>query len=309
MFVVLLVFFVCASLGGTIGSLVYRPEYYNSDVAAESARLLAQVDMSYDAEVAVYRSSLEKARSLLEVGCGPAHYSERLLQTFRDLSIVCIEVDSRFAKLATGRLKHFGTRFQLVQGDATDAKSYKKARSLLTRSSDGFDVALLRLVLQHLPGRQREVLKLVARSLLRPGGAVVALDVDEAYADILQPSFPLGDALLARMNAHRTKKGAVPDSKVRVCLCVLFCFFTLADGAAAAGAAGGGGAGAERAVRGGPGVVGRGGLGGTARDAGAVAVRARGLQGRAEGCGRGAGAAGAAGMEGGEQIERKREGL
>jgi hypothetical protein len=102
-------------------SLVYRPEFYNSDFGEESLRLLAQVQMGYAAEVDVIRKDLEHVSTLLEVGCGPAHYSERLLREFRHLTIVCVEVDKRFAAIASERLGPlFSARFRIIVGDVLE---------------------------------------------------------------------------------------------------------------------------------------------------------------------------------------------
>ena len=63
----MLLFVACPSWG----ALAYRPEFYNSDAAAESDRLLAQVQMSFDAEAKVMDLPMSGTRRVLELGCGP----------------------------------------------------------------------------------------------------------------------------------------------------------------------------------------------------------------------------------------------
>lgn len=194
-------------VGSARGSLVYTPEMYNSDAEAESDRLKAQVDMSFAKEFEMFRGRLALSRRLLEVACGPGHYSERLLVAMPRLSIVCVEIEPRFIAQSTARLRRFGRRFRAVRGDVT------RLSEVLERAGEKgpFDACVMRLILQHLPGQHAEVVG-QARSLLRAErGVLVLLDVDEAFPDLLTSALPVGDALMARMAAHRSSKGAVPD--------------------------------------------------------------------------------------------------
>jgi hypothetical protein len=57
------------------------------------------------------------------------------------------------------------------------------------RGRELFDGALLRLVLQHLPGSQNRMLKFLLNTM-QPGAVIIGLDVDESCPDIMQPVFP-----------------------------------------------------------------------------------------------------------------------
>ncbi len=192
------------------GALVYTPELYNKDAEAESDRLRAQVDMSFDKEFRLFHGRVTLARRLLEVSCGPGHFSERLLRAMPRLSIVCVEIEPRFVAEATARLRPlFGRRFRAVRGDAT------RLREALRTAGERapFDACVMRLILQHLPGRQEQVLREAGSLLRAESGAMVLMDVDEAFTDLLTVPLPVGDVLGARMATHRSERGAVPDGK------------------------------------------------------------------------------------------------
>jgi SAM-dependent methyltransferase len=129
------------------GTLVYRPEFYNGNAEEESDRLKAQVDMSFEPEFAQFGPRLVLARTLLEVSCGPGHFSERLLGALPRVSIVCVEIDARFIRESRRRLARFGRRFRAIRGDV------RKLRGAVGQMGP-FDAAVLRLILQHLPGEQ-----------------------------------------------------------------------------------------------------------------------------------------------------------
>jgi SAM-dependent methyltransferase len=133
--------------GERAGTLVYRPEFYNGNAEEESDRLKAQVDMSFEPEFAQFGPRLVLARRLLEVSCGPGHFSERLLLALPRVSIVCVEIDARFVRESRRRLARFGRRFRAIRGDVRRLRGAVERLGL-------FDAAVLRLILQHLPGDQ-----------------------------------------------------------------------------------------------------------------------------------------------------------
>lgn len=118
-----------------------------------------------------------------------------------------------------------------LQGNVEQSSTFDRALQLIRGHGLGFDVAVFRLVLQHLPGKQAEVVKRAAKTVfsvlfvfflfssvdsifkVRPGGSVVCLDVDENFPDVVRPDLPLSDALFARMSQLRASKGAVPDPR------------------------------------------------------------------------------------------------
>ncbi len=59
----------------------------------------------------------------------------------------------------------------------------------LMRGRELFDGALLRLVLQHLPGTQNRMLAFLLKTMQR-GAIIIGLDVDESCPDVVQPVFP-----------------------------------------------------------------------------------------------------------------------
>ncbi len=56
-----------------------------------------------------------ESRRMLEIGCGPAHLSERLLRRYPSLRIMCLELNPKFIALATRRLDSVRMRALVVR--------------------------------------------------------------------------------------------------------------------------------------------------------------------------------------------------
>ena len=129
----------------------YRPELYSRDSSSESRRLKAQVDMAFGCELPVLRRlGLRDGMNVLVVGCGPGHYAAALLAALPSLRITCVEREPSFVRQG----RKLSKRLTYVLG---------KASQLRHLVSPGFDAALLRLVLQHLPNQAQQLVEQVAQ--------------------------------------------------------------------------------------------------------------------------------------------------
>lgn len=72
---------ICIVYGGEVTKeRVYEVKWYNQNATAESDRLLAQVDMFWDSESEfMIPEYIRDGDVILEIACGPGHFSEKLL--------------------------------------------------------------------------------------------------------------------------------------------------------------------------------------------------------------------------------------
>lgn len=190
----------------------YEVRYYNVNATVESNRLLAQVDMFWKSErqgllalgLGAASANAGARVRILELACGPAHFSERVLREFSAADITCVELDDDFIKLGQERLEQrlgaavVRQRFRYVKGDAN-----KIAELAELQTHGPFDLVLCRLILQHLPGAQEQVIKSLV-NVLAPGGFFVAIDADGSMPDYYQPALPMVEKLGAK--AHKWRK-------------------------------------------------------------------------------------------------------
>jgi len=159
-------------------------------VGDEVERLRAQAAVIWMRErEALKRAGLATGMRLLDVGCGPGGVVERLAG---DLGRTPFGIDVNQEFLRHARAVAHATR---ADGAA------------LPFASDSFDFVLLRLVLRHAPERER-ILAEAAR-VVREGGIVAAIDVDEGTT-VFDPEPPSWPALKKALAASAIRRGGDP---------------------------------------------------------------------------------------------------
>ncbi|HET7528082.1 MAG TPA: methyltransferase domain-containing protein [Burkholderiaceae bacterium] len=146
--------------------------------------LSRQVERSWKKESRnLHWFGIRDGMSVLDMGCGPGHFTERLAGHLPDARITALDSEPRWLDLARRRL---AGRALVVEGRA-------EATGL---PSSSFDFVLARLLFQHL----RDPLRVAqeAHRLLKPGGKLVITDVDDELFGIVEPRVPGIKRLLAR---------------------------------------------------------------------------------------------------------------
>jgi len=158
-------------------------------VESETERLRRQAAAVWTRERAALRSvGLAPGQRLLDLGCGPGGMLERLAP---ELGRAPFGVDINqelLRKAAPG---------QVVRADG----------ARLPFQAGVFDFVLVRLVLRHAPAREQLIAE--AARVLRVGGILCAVDVDEA-ATAFDPEPPSWPALAAALAATAVRRGGDP---------------------------------------------------------------------------------------------------
>jgi SAM-dependent methyltransferase len=142
-------------------------------VDGEVARLAAQAALTFGEELRILRElGLAERDPLVDIGCGTGEVTGRLRAACPGLRVA--GVDASLTLLAHARSREL----PLAGGSA--------GRLPLRSGSAGS--VLLRYVLQHVPAPDPVLAE--ARRVLRPGGLLAVVEVDEALWGLAQPVFP-----------------------------------------------------------------------------------------------------------------------
>jgi SAM-dependent methyltransferase len=150
----------------------YDPRVGAGGLPAEVERLEAQAALAWPEERRLLEA-LGLGGSVLDAGCGSGALTARLAELPLVESVTGLDVDAQLLGLARARVP----RGTFVEGAAES----------LPFGDDEFDGAVARLLLQHVPDPEAVVRELAR--VVRPGGLVVAIDVDGGLWGLAQPYF------------------------------------------------------------------------------------------------------------------------
>lgn len=174
----------------------YEPSLENRGLESELARLEAQCSLSWSVEVRrLDWLGLRDGQRLLEVGCGPGFFAERLQARYPRSGVVGLDVDGNLLAAASRRFAATGSPVRLVNASAT-------ATGLAAAWAD---VAVIRYVFQHLEDPIAAAVEV--RRVLRPGGLCIVIDIDDGLWGLVEPSFPELAAIYARAGAAQRRRG------------------------------------------------------------------------------------------------------
>lgn len=146
----------------------YNIKSVAEDVEKEVKRLKGQVNLFWNKELKKYKEyGLRDNLSVVEFGCGPGYLTEKILNEFKNIKVTGVELDPYLVEVAKKNLyKENLDRVKVVRGNITKCDI----------ESNKFDIAIIRLVLEHLIDPVI-ALKEVYR-VLKPGGKVIVIDND-----------------------------------------------------------------------------------------------------------------------------------
>jgi ubiquinone/menaquinone biosynthesis C-methylase UbiE len=161
------------------------PRLASSRLHADVERLRAQAGLSWPKEMkALTQLGLRDGMSILEVGGGPGFITDLLLTGLPDSRVTSVELDPVMCDFARGHLAdHLGKRFEIVQGSIL----------MTDLPDDAFDFALVRFVVQHLSAPDLALVEILR--LLKPGGCIAIVDVDDAVGGLVVPRMAAFDVV------------------------------------------------------------------------------------------------------------------
>lgn len=178
----------------------YSIKSITSHVETEIKRLKAQADLFWDKEWKHYLEyGLRDGMRIAEFGCGPGFITEKVLALLPQATITAIEIDPFLVEYAKN---YFAPSYQ------TRCQVLEKSILATGLADNGFDFAITRLVLEHLPdpvAAVREVYR-----ILKPGGKAVFVDNDFNMHILTHPHIPALSALYSAYCQSRFAEGGNP---------------------------------------------------------------------------------------------------
>ncbi|MFD0959090.1 class I SAM-dependent methyltransferase [Paenibacillus chungangensis] len=171
----------------------YRIQKSSLGVEREIERLKIQVQMGWEKE---YRNlqwyGLQNGMDILELGSGPGYFTEKLALNLPKSQITPLEIDPILMDKATQTLSSIPQgRVQLVQASVYQTEL----------PDNSFDFAIARLLFLHLH-HPVEVAKGIYR-VLKPGGKLVIIDVDDGIFGVIHPQVESLHTILTKIAKYQ----------------------------------------------------------------------------------------------------------
>lgn len=182
-----------------IGS--YQIQTISSHIDLEISRLKAQVDLFWPGEWMKYREfGMDDGMAVVELGSGPGHVTQKLLQSLTDASVTAVEIDPLLVAQSSRQLEAYVSAgsCKIVEGSIMETGL----------PDNTFDFAITRLVLEHLPdplGAVKEIYR-----ILKPGGRAMFIDNDFDMHVMTYPRVPELRELYDAYCRSRSDEGGNP---------------------------------------------------------------------------------------------------
>jgi len=139
---------------------------------------------------------LKNGMSVLEVGSGPGYITEQLLNSLPHSAITSLEIDRSLQAEAKERLKDVPTeRLQFVESSIYE----------MELPDHSFDFVVARLIFLHL-NNPAEAAQEILR-VLKPGGRLAIIDVDDGIFGAVNPDVPALHTVLMKISDYVSQHG------------------------------------------------------------------------------------------------------
>ncbi|WP_454191293.1 class I SAM-dependent methyltransferase [Paenibacillus sp. Marseille-Q7038] len=161
---------------------------------AELIRLKTQALMAWEKECRYLQwYGLSDGMNVLEVGCGPGYVTEQLNKSFPNSEITALDFDS--ALLQKAKENHDSSKVKYVQASVYDTRL----------PSDHYDFVIARLIFLHLFEPLKAALEIFR--VLKPGGKVAIIDIDDGIFGIVEPNIESFRSVLDKLIDMQKKAG------------------------------------------------------------------------------------------------------
>ncbi|MEK3707879.1 methyltransferase domain-containing protein [Paenibacillus sp. FSL R7-0198] len=139
---------------------------------------------------------LKNGMRVLEVGSGPGYITEQLLNSLPDSELTSLEIDRSLQAQAKERLKDIPSkRLQFVESSIYQ----------MDLPVDSFDFVVARLIFLHL-NNPDEAAQEIYR-VLKPGGRLAIIDVDDGVFGAVNPDVPALHTVLMKISDYVAQHG------------------------------------------------------------------------------------------------------
>jgi ubiquinone/menaquinone biosynthesis C-methylase UbiE/acyl carrier protein len=153
-----------------ISSGSYQLSTFSTGIKAEMKRLDSQIDLFWEKERIYYEKfNMGNHLHIIDLGCGTGHLIHKLSLEYPLSKFTGVEQDPLLVQAAIGRLQNNSSVVQIINSSIEQFDS----------QSEKFDIAILRLVLEHVPDPLLVLNKI--RSVLKPEGRIIVIDNDFEY--------------------------------------------------------------------------------------------------------------------------------
>lgn len=139
---------------------------------------------------------LRDGMSILDLGCGPGYFTKRLADWLPQARITVIDTDSSMLDRARRNLGG------IAIGPIAFVEAQAESTGLPAAS---FDFVIARFVFQHLADPMSAARE--AYRILKPGGSLVVIDVDDGLFGVVEPRVPGLRRVLAAIGDKQAKRG------------------------------------------------------------------------------------------------------
>lgn len=161
---------------------------------AELNRLKAQALMGWDKEYRYLQwHGLSDGMNVLEVGCGPGFVTEQLSMSLPNSEITALDFDPALLQKAKEHNK--SSKVKHIQ-----ASIYE-----MNLPDNHFDFVIARLIFLHLYDPLKAALEIFR--VLKPGGKVAIIDIDDGIFGVVEPSIESFRSVLDKLIAMQRKAG------------------------------------------------------------------------------------------------------
>lgn len=163
----------------------------------EVERLREQATMGWQKEFRTLKwYGLQNGMSVLEVASGPGYVTEQLLNSLPDSHITSLEIDNTLQEQAKKLLKNIPSeRIKFVESSVYN----------IDLPDNSFDFVVARLIFLHL-NNPLEATREIYR-VLKPGGRLVIIDIDDGVFGTVNPEVPLLHNILKKISDYIAQKG------------------------------------------------------------------------------------------------------
>lgn len=167
------------------------PRLASARLHANVEHLRSQVALSWPREREVLeRVGLRNGLSILDAGSGPGYVAEDLVGRFPAATVTALDLDPHMLRLVPEHPRITRSQGSILFSDLLD---------------ETFDFALARYVFQHLAAPDLAASEL--HRVLKPGGIVAIIDIDDALGGILFPHLAEFEAVERSIRDTQAKSG------------------------------------------------------------------------------------------------------